>query len=295
TFVDPNHRFHQLSGFDQGKRSCRAGASLVTMSAGGGHHLDLSPRAMAGLLHPANMLFLEPGRFRSFLLDFSYPRVSSTASDAWPTIQPAGTRMSSTIQWQGNHELHPHRSAVAGYGDHAYVHWPGWLGAFELPPGGCVAGVATDCSCALSLLSTQPWDTTQSASHHRSPAMSTASAFEGTPVSPSVMASSYKAASTWTGSRVHEGARNLQHHSPHEDGLHVVHPVGSVHHGHFSVELELALGSGPSNQPQVDHGTRGGGDGVLQRKDQGDGAGGRLDRLVRRRVAARLRTRKALV
>ncbi|TVU10019.1 hypothetical protein EJB05_43534, partial [Eragrostis curvula] len=259
-FCQQCSRFHQLPEFDQGKRSCRR-----RLAGHNERRRRPPPGPLTTRYGRLAASFQEPGRFRSFLLDFSYPRVSSTASEAWPAIQP-GTRMSSPIQWQGNHELHPHRSAVAGYGDHAYIGPAGGSGAgaptmppaFELPPGGCVAGVATDSSCALSLLSTQPWDTTQSASHHRSPAMSTASAFEGTPVSPSVMASSYTAASTWTGSRVHEGARNLQHHPPHEDGLHLVHPAGSVHHGHFSGELELALqGSGPSNPPQVDHGSGG--------------------------------------
>lgn len=84
--------------------------------------------------------------------------------------------------------------------------------------------------------------------------MSTASAFEGTPVAPSVMASSYTAASAWTGSSrgPADGARSVQH--P-EDALHL------VHHGHFSGELELALqGSGPSDPPppHVHHDSSGG-------------------------------------
>ncbi|XP_062194683.1 squamosa promoter-binding-like protein 17 [Phragmites australis] len=251
-FCQQCSRFHQLPEFDQGKRSCRRRLA-------GHNERRRKPPPRYGRLAAS---FQEPGRFRSFLLDFSYPRVSSSARDVWPTIQPTD-RMSAAIQWQGNHELHPHRSAV--YSDHAYSGHGGsaagqpMLPAFELPPGGCVAGVATDSSCALSLLSTQPWDATQSASHHRSPAMSTASAFEGTPVTPSVMASNYTAGSSWTSSRGHaEGARNVQHHSPaHEDALKLVHP-GSVHHGHFSGELELALqGSGPPNPPQVGHGTPG--------------------------------------
>jgi hypothetical protein len=202
----------------------------------------------------------EPGRFSSFLLDFSYPRVSSSAMDVWPGIQPSD-RMPSAIQWQGNHELRPHHSTVAGYGGHAYIGPGGSVAGssmhhppFELPPGRSVPA-GTDSNCALSLLSTQPWDsTTQSGSHRRSPAMSTAA-----PVSPSVMASSYARTSTWSGSRMHdeEGARNLHHqHSSQEDDLHMVHPAGPVHHGHFSGELELALqGSGPPNPPEVDYGS----------------------------------------
>lgn len=83
--------------------------------------------------------------------------------------------------------------------------------------------------------------------------MPAGSAFESAPVTPSVaMASSYAAPSAWAGSRAPatDGGRN-------EYALHMVHP-GSLHHGHFSGELELALqGSGPPSQPQLDHGHAG--------------------------------------
>ncbi|XP_062199852.1 squamosa promoter-binding-like protein 17 [Phragmites australis] len=238
-FCQQCSRFHQLSEFDQGKRSCRR-----RLAGHNERRRKPPPGPLTSRYGRLAASFQEPGRFRSLLLDFSHPR------DGWTAIQP-GDRMPGTIQWQGSHELYPHRSAVVGYSDHAYNGQGGSvagapvLPAFELPPGGCVAGAATDSSCALSLLSTQPWDTTQSASHNRSLAMSTASAFEGTSVTPSVMASNYTAAaSTWTSSRGHA-----------EDALNLVHP-GSVHHGHFSGELELALqGSGPPNPPHVDHGS----------------------------------------
>ncbi|KAL5205531.1 hypothetical protein ABZP36_033740 [Zizania latifolia] len=260
-FCQQCSRFHQLPEFDQGKRSCRrrlAGHNERRRKAPPG---PLSSRygRLAASFHE------EPGRLRSYLMDFSYPRVPSSVRDAWPTIQPCD-RMSGTIQWQGNHEFHPHRSAVAGYGDHAYsTHGGSAAGAsihpnFELPSGGCLSGVATDSSCALSLLSTQPWDTTQSASsHNMSPAMSTTSTFEGgNPVAPSVMANNYMTASSAgsSSSRGHEGgARNAAHLPSHGVAVHQVHP-GSVHRGHFSGELELALqGSGPSNPPEAEHGS----------------------------------------
>ncbi|CAD6218714.1 unnamed protein product [Miscanthus lutarioriparius] len=261
-FCQQCSRFHQLPEFDQGKRSCRR--RLI------GHNerrRKPPPGPLTSRYGRLAASFQEPGRFRSFLLDFSYPRVPSSVRDAWQGVQPGGDRMLGAIQWHGYQEPHPHRSAAAGYGNHAYNCHGGLVAgasmlpsSFELPPGGCVAGVTTDSSCALSLLSTQPWDTTsQSGSHNRPPAMSaTASAFEGTPVAPSVMASSYTVSSTWTGSRdPADGARNAQHH---DDALHLVHP-GPVHHGHFSGELELALqGSGPPppNLPHVDHGSSSG-------------------------------------
>nr|AQQ11821.1 squamosa-promoter binding protein-like protein [Bambusa multiplex] len=256
-FCQQCSRFHQLPEFDQGKRSCRR-----RLAGHNERRRKPPPGPLSSRYGRLAASFHEPSRFRSFLLDFSYPRVPSSVRDAWPTIQP-GDRMSGTIQWQGNHELHPHRSTVAGYGDHAYNGHGGsaagapMLPAFELPAGGCLAGVATDSSCALSLLSTQPWDSTHSASHNQSPAISTTSTFEGNPVAPSVMASNYMAASShWTSSRGHEGARNVQqHHLPHEVALNEVHQ-GSVHHGQFSGELELALqGSGPPHPPQSEHGS----------------------------------------
>ncbi|CAL5087669.1 unnamed protein product [Urochloa decumbens] len=256
-FCQQCSRFHELPEFDQGKRSCRR--RLI------GHNerrRKPPPGPLNSRYSRLAASFQEPGRIRSFLLDFSYPRVPSSVRDAWPAIPPGGDRVPGTIQWQGNQGIHPHRSAVAGYGNHAYIgHVGGSVAgpssvlpsAFELPPGGCVAGVATDSSCALSLLSTaQPWDaTTPSASHNNgSPAMSAAAgAFDGTPVAPSVVASGYTAAAAagaWTGSRgTAESARNAPHH---EDALHL------FHHGHFSGELELALqGSGQANPPHAHH------------------------------------------
>ncbi|CAL5073638.1 unnamed protein product [Urochloa decumbens] len=254
-FCQQCSRFHELPEFDQGKRSCRR--RLI------GHNerrRKPPPGPLNSRYSRLAASFQEPGRIRSFLLDFSYPRVPSSVRDAWPAIPPGSDRVPGTIQWQANQGIHPHRSAVAGYGNHAYIgHGGGSVAgpssvlpaAFELPPGGCVAGVATDSSCALSLLSTaQPWDaTTPSASHNnRSPAMSAAAnAYEGTPVAPSVVASGYTAApGAWTGSRgTAEGARNAPHH---DDALHL------FHHGHFSGELELALqGSGQANPPHAHH------------------------------------------
>uniref|UniRef100_A0A0D9XF43 SBP-type domain-containing protein n=1 Tax=Leersia perrieri TaxID=77586 RepID=A0A0D9XF43_9ORYZ len=276
-FCQQCSRFHQLPEFDQGKKSCRRRLAGHNERRRKPPPAPLSSRygRLAAAFH-ATVGPDEPGRSRSFVVDFSYPRVPTSVRDAWPAIQP-GDLMSGSIQWQGGHELHPHHSAVVGYGDHhafsshggsaagaPMLHHP----AFELTSGGCLAGVATDSSCALSLLSTQPWDTTTqstTSSHNRPPAMSTtASAFGGgnNPVAPSVMASNYMAASSgWNSSgRGHDGTRNM-HPTPHGVALNDV-PPGSVHHGHFSGELELALqGGGPSNRPETEHGSGGGGGG----------------------------------
>ncbi|PNT68392.1 squamosa promoter-binding-like protein 14 isoform X2 [Brachypodium distachyon] len=240
-FCQQCSRFHQLPEFDQGKRSCRR------RLAGHNERRRRPPAGPLASRYGRLAASFESGRFRSYLLDFSYPRVPSSVRDAWPAVRP-GYRMPSEVQWQGNLEPRAQSGAAMGYGGHAYSSHgfpsPG------LPPGGCLAGVAADSSCALSLLSTQPWDTTtHGASHdHRSAAMSAAAAsFDGNPVAvaPSVMAGNYlpPPANPWSGSRGHEGGRNVppDPQLPHDVPLHEVHPAGSSQQGHFSGELELAL------------------------------------------------------
>ncbi|KAM0883727.1 hypothetical protein ACQ4PT_031450 [Festuca glaucescens] len=255
-FCQQCSRFHQLPEFDNGKRSCRR-----RLAGHNERRRKPPPGPLASRYGRLAASFEEPSRYRSFLLDFSYPRVPSSVRDAWPAVRP-GYRMPSEIQWQGNLDLRPHTGA--GYGPHAYGSH-GFPGP-ELPPGGCLTGVAAESSCALSLLSTQPWDTTtHSASHdHRSAAMSAAAGFDGNPVavSPSIMASNYMPppASPWSSSRGHEGGRNVLHQQlPHNVQLHEVHPAaGSSQHGHFSGELELALqGNRPAPGPRGDHGSGG--------------------------------------
>ncbi|EAZ07572.1 hypothetical protein OsI_29824 [Oryza sativa Indica Group] len=254
-------KFHLLPEFDQGKRSCRRRLA--------GHN-ERRRRPQTPLASRYGRLAASVGeehrRFRSFTLDFSYPRVPSSVRNAWPAIQP-GDRISGGIQWHRNVAPHGHSSAVAGYGANTYSgqgsssSGPPVFAGPNLPPGGCLAGVgaATDSSCALSLLSTQPWDTTThsaAASHNQAAAMSTTTSFDGNPVAPSAMAGSYMAPSPWTGSRGHEGGgRSVAHQLPHEVSLDEVHP-GPSHHAHFSGELELALqGNGPAPAPRIDPGS----------------------------------------
>ncbi|XP_051188425.1 squamosa promoter-binding-like protein 17 isoform X1 [Lolium perenne] len=276
-FCQQCSRFHQLPEFDQGKRSCRR-----RLAGHNERRRKPPPGPLAARYGRLSGSFQEdPGRFRSFLLDFSYPRAPSSVGDPWPAIQPVDHRMPGTAHWQGSHEHHqPHRSAVAGYGDHHAYNGqgsssggggaPSMIPGFELPSAECIAGAAADSICALSLLSTQPWDhSAHSATHNRSPAMSTTSAFQGSPVAPSVMASNYMTAASssggsWGSPRGHGGARNMQqhhHHLPNDTVMTEVHPhhPGSVHHhGQFG-ELELALQQGRAapNPPHVDHGSGG--------------------------------------
>ncbi|KAL5231046.1 hypothetical protein ABZP36_029822 [Zizania latifolia] len=266
-FCQQCSRFHLLPEFDQGKRSCRrrlAGHNERRRKAPPGPLASRYGRLAASLGE-------EPGKFRSYVLDFSYPRVPSSVRDAWPAVRP-GDRIAGGIQWHGSLDPHAHPGAVAGYGAHAYGGGQGSSASGpppplfpgpELPPGGCLAGVgvAADSSCALSLLSTQPWDTTThsaTASHNRAATMSTTTSFDANPVAPPAMASSYMASpSPWTGVRGHDGGdRNVPHQLPHGVSLDEVHPGHSHgHHAQFSGELELAL-QGNTSAPalRIDHG-----------------------------------------
>ncbi|OEL24424.1 Squamosa promoter-binding-like protein 14 [Dichanthelium oligosanthes] len=256
-FCQQCSRFHQLHEFDQTKRSCRRRLT--------GHN-ERRRRPPAGPLasrygHFATSFREEPGRFRSFLLDFSYPRVPTSMRDGWPAVRP-GERVPGSIQWQASLDPHNHHSAVTGYGAHSYggqassSSGPPVFPDPELPPGGCLAGIPADSSCALSLLSTQPWDTTHSTGHSRASSMPATAGFDGNPVAPSLMASSYVAPSPWPGSRGHEGGRNVPPQLPPHVPLDEVHSGSSSHHGQFSGELELALqGNRPAPAPRVDQGS----------------------------------------
>nr|ATB56193.1 squamosa promoter binding-like protein 4a [Panicum virgatum] len=254
-FCQQCSRFHQLHEFDQQKRSCRRRLT--------GHN-ERRRRPPAGPFASRYGRFAaslgEPGRFRSFLLDFTYPRVPSSMRDGWQAVRP-GERVPDSIQWQASLDPH-HHSAIAGYGAHSYgsqgsaSSGPPVFPGPELPPGGCLAGVPADSSCALSLLSTQPWDTTQSAGHSRAASMPATAGFDGNPVAPSLMASSYIASSPWTGSQGHSGGRNVTPQLPPEVPLDEVHSGSSSYHGRFSGELELALqGNRPVPAPRIDQGS----------------------------------------
>jgi hypothetical protein len=150
--------------------------------------------------------------------------------------------MPGETQWQ-NLDLCPHTGA---YGSHGFSAGP------ELPPCGCLTGVAGDSSCALSRLSTQPWDTTThgASADHRSVAMSAAAGFGGNPaaLSPFIMASN---------DMPHQGGWNMLHQQlPHNFfPLHEVQPPSSSQHGQFSGELELALqGNRPAPVPRGHNG-----------------------------------------
>ncbi|XP_072974075.1 squamosa promoter-binding-like protein 17 [Typha angustifolia] len=239
-FCQQCSRFHQLPEFDQGKRSCRrrlAGHNQRRRKPPSGP-LSSHYGRLASTFHG------EPSRFRSFLMDFTYPRAPpTTVRDIWPTVRPSDQMTGS--QWQEG--LDPHPGAVSVHGAHPYMQGSAagaLFSASELPPGECLAGVA-DSGCALSLLSTQPWD--NNTTRTRPPTISASSGFEGAPMAHPVMPSNY-ATSPW-GLRGH-GGRNSSHEMLHDMGID---EVAGASNGQFSGELELALqGNGPSH---LDHGS----------------------------------------
>ncbi|KAG6471497.1 hypothetical protein ZIOFF_068939 [Zingiber officinale] len=234
------------------------------MSAGGSHLLGLLRRAIAVLHHLCRVscisssciyfasylslcsidcdgnvvCYTEPGRFRSFMVDFSYPSFSSTA-------RTGPTGLVAANEWRGVdapplapalHDTHP-----CFQGSHSPS------GAFSIPmeilPGDCLTGVS-DSSCALSLLSTHTWNRTSI--NNPPPAVPASSNFAGSPVSHSVIVSN-RPASSW-GFRG-QGDWTTSHEMQHEMGL--AGATGSSN-AHFSSQLEFGL---HENDQCLDHGS----------------------------------------
>ncbi|OMO55198.1 Transcription factor, SBP-box [Corchorus olitorius] len=162
-------RFHQLSEFDQGKRSCRrrlAGHNERRRKPPPGSLLSSRyGRGSSSIIAFDACDTESSSRGGSFIMDFSaYPRLS--ARDAWPTARSServpGNQNTTTARslphpWQNNPENPP--------ADLFLQSSPGGTGfsSAEIPPGECFTGVA-DSNCALSLLSNQPWGSRNRAS-----------------------------------------------------------------------------------------------------------------------------------
>ncbi|XP_021803657.1 squamosa promoter-binding-like protein 14, partial [Prunus avium] len=145
-----------LPEFDQGKRSCRrrlAGHNERRRKPQPGSILS----ARFGRL--SSSIYENSSRVGSFLMDFTaYPRHSGR--DAWETTRtsewvPGNQNSNDTGKflqhpWQSNSEITPSGLYLQGSAGGTSYPGPG------IPPGECVTGV-TDSSCALSLLSSQPW------------------------------------------------------------------------------------------------------------------------------------------
>ncbi|KAI9077295.1 hypothetical protein K1719_040739 [Acacia pycnantha] len=128
-FCQQCSRFHQLTEFDQEKRSCRRRLA-------GHNERRRKPQPSSLLISPyarfSPAVFDNRGRVGGLLMEF--------AADHKPTLRNELQAAASMEQ-------------VAGYQS-----WVGKINSFgpRSPPGECFAGIA-DSSCALSLLSNQTW------------------------------------------------------------------------------------------------------------------------------------------
>ncbi|GLT96153.1 hypothetical protein SLE2022_137980 [Rubroshorea leprosula] len=153
-FCQQCSRFHQLTEFDQGKRSCRrrlAGHNERRRKPPPG---SLFPSRYGRL--PSSLNVTEnSSRGGVIMVDFtSYPR--NAGRDAWPASRPTervpntATGRSIPNSWQGNSENSTSELFLQGSAGGT-----GFSSAV-VSPGQCFTTVA-DSSCALSLLSNQTW------------------------------------------------------------------------------------------------------------------------------------------
>ncbi|KAJ6316724.1 hypothetical protein OIU78_019912 [Salix suchowensis] len=165
-FCQQCSRFHLLPEFDQGKRSCRrrlAGHNERRRKPPSGSVLS----TRHGRFSPSLFVADNSSRDGGLLVDFSaYPR--HTGRDGWPAGRSSGlvtgnetaaTGRSISHPWQISSQNPPSNLCMQGS--------TGGTGLFSagIPPGECFTGVAvSDSSCALSLLSNQPWGSTNRAS-----------------------------------------------------------------------------------------------------------------------------------
>ncbi|CAL9772386.1 unnamed protein product [Musa acuminata subsp. burmannicoides] len=227
-FCQQCSRFHQLPEFDQGKRSCRRRLA--------GHNERRRKPPPPGPFasrhcHHTPSFHEELGRARSFPVDFSCPRFSTTTRDVWPTIAPG--------DWvAGNHclgVLYPLSSGAMVHGAHPCMHGhlEGPLYSITKPPlRDCLSG-ASDSSCALSLLSTQPWN--HNTARNQVPTISVSSCLDGTPMARSTVSDNCMTRS-W-GFIGHGGRPNPQNIQHIAGGVGRVAEVGD---GQISGMLELA-------------------------------------------------------
>ncbi|KAJ0965082.1 hypothetical protein J5N97_026220 [Dioscorea zingiberensis] len=218
-FCQQCSRFHLLPEFDQGKRSCRR------RLAGHNERRRKPPPVPLPSRYGRPTSYQEDNsRYRNFLMDFtSYPR--PPGAEVWSTIRPDDRVASSN--WQGGFSPSPARVP-----EHNTSHqcMQGSISGTlfsnpEVPPVEALAGVDDDSSCALSLLSNQPWCST---TRSQAPAVSTNTSFEGT----TSMAPNY---ADTTAYGVGVGSNSLE-----------------VHHemAQFPGELELAL-QGSRRRPDI--------------------------------------------
>ncbi|KAG0467371.1 hypothetical protein HPP92_018951 [Vanilla planifolia] len=140
-FCQQCSRFHLLAEFDQGKRSCRRRLA--------GHN----ERRRKPSLGQSLASFHEPnGRYGGgILMNFMHPKPPDSARVPWSTMSGGDRAPNRQSQRRG--------FGNPGVGMAVSSPYPTTVfSSPEISPGDCFAGVA-ESTCALSLLSTQPWCT----------------------------------------------------------------------------------------------------------------------------------------
>ncbi|KAM5558992.1 squamosa promoter-binding-like protein 14 [Rosa sericea] len=155
-FCQQCSRFHQLPEFDQGKRSCRR-----RLAGHNERRRKPQPGSMMSTRFGrlSSSIYENTSRVGSFLMDFTaYPRAGR---EEWATTRtserPPGNH---TVTATGKFLQHPWQSNPENTRSDLYLQGSAGGTSYPgpgIPPGECVTGV-TDSSCALSLLSNQPWD-----------------------------------------------------------------------------------------------------------------------------------------
>ncbi|XP_042441087.1 squamosa promoter-binding-like protein 14 [Zingiber officinale] len=236
-FCQQCSRFHQLSEFDQGKRSCRRRLA--------GHN---ERRRKPPMLLPSRLGCLPPiaheqsRRSRSFLVDYSYPIFSSNARGVLP---PARSGLVVSNEWNEGLDAPPIAPALHGTTPPCFQ--GSSAGSFgspaEFPPGEYVIEVS-DSSCALSLLSTHAWD--RHSTNNFPSEFPASSNLDGSPMSHSSITSD-RGLNSW-GFRGHRD-RTIAHEI--HDEMPLAGATGA-NGSHFSGELEFAL---HENDQCSDHGS----------------------------------------
>lgn len=176
-------------------------------------------------------------------MDFSHPRISSNPRDEWPTIG-IGDR-GAPSHWQAG--VGTQSSGVVTNMAHPYMQGPAGgtlVPNHEVPPGERFG--VSDSSCALSLLSTQPWGSSAPTARNRAPTITTDN-YEGAPVAHQAGAAASYPGDAWGGFKGQSSSTTAHGGYPREMGSG---QAAETVDGQFSGELELALqGSKPCMDP----------------------------------------------
>ncbi|XP_042450612.1 squamosa promoter-binding-like protein 14 [Zingiber officinale] len=227
-FCQQCSRFHQLSEFDQGKRSCRR-----RLAGHNERRRKQAPGPFGSRYGRLESSVHEQGRFRSFMVDFSYPNFSNTARSGLMAANEWRRGADAPPLTPALHDTHP-----CFQGSHSPA--GSFVAPTGIPPGECLTGVS-DSSCALSLLSTNTWNRN---SNNPPPVLPATSNFDGSPMSHSAVVHD-RGTSSW-GFRGH-GDWTTSHDIQHEMGLE---GATGESNAHFSGQLEFAL---HENDQCLDH------------------------------------------